>query len=505
MTIAQPEKQLQPVDGARREYLRLKAGNPEKVAVTRTVKNILQKYNAKRISDLSEADCKPVSRELQKALVRYLVTIAPVVPLPKNRKGPPPQDWPKLATRDPKVAERWVDCNYGLVTNAIDVDSKDPKPGKRRGTEVWADLVEQFGEPANLKTITPSDGFHVIVADKLPNSQNALGDGIDTRGEGVGYVVAPGSFVVANGKDIRETGYYRAVAGPVVSLPWVVERLSSRRAADTVERGLAAEVELDTAAAIEQAIDMLKSYAASPREVDKNGNQINGPAIEGEGGDSWTVQVAMNVGDLGISKETCLSLMFEYFNDACEPPWSNDDGEVGDRLSTKVDSAYNSRQKPPGSDSAEAEFADDPAEPITPTISAERIAEQLAARKEDRELGIKKPPKYNRKRVVYNATNLTQSLHDAMMAVRADKVHDHIFRRGPELVRLNQAIAKRDLEGEKRTDVKRKRGALMIAPVVRDYMKLRLDQSGKFWVRKSKQKKIETETADKRETANVND
>ena len=129
----------------------------------------------------------------------------------------------------------------------------------------------------------------------------------------------------------------------------------------------------------------------------------------------------------------------------------------------------------------------------------------MAARKEDRELGIKKPPKYNRKRVVYNATNLTQSLHDAMMAVRADKVHDHIFRRGPELVRLNQAIAKRDLEGEKRTDVKRKRGALMIAPVVRDYMKLRLDQSGKFWVRKSKQKKIETETADKRETANVND
>jgi hypothetical protein len=368
MTNTLSDKKFQGVEAVRHEYRRLQNGNPDELATRRTVINILQKYNAKRIGDLSEANCKPVSRELRKALARHLVTIGPVIPVPKNRKGPPPKGWPKLATRDPKVAAAMVDkypgCNFGLATNVIDVDSKDPRPGKRRGTEVWAELVIEYGEPATLKTITASNGFHYFPSDKLPNTVGAIGDGIDTRGEGAGYVVAPGSYVVANGKDIRETGFYKAVAGPIIPVPWIVERLGSRRADPAPgERGLAADVELDTDDAISQATDMLKTYAASERETDKNGMQINGPAIEGEGGDSWTFQVALNVGDLGISQEQCLWLMFEHFNPSCEPQWKGDDGDIKDRLSTKVESAYKSRQKPPGSDSAAAEFGADPIEP----------------------------------------------------------------------------------------------------------------------------------------------
>ncbi|WP_456719577.1 MULTISPECIES: AAA family ATPase [unclassified Bradyrhizobium] len=348
----------------------MKAGNPDEVAVQRRVKDILAKAGVARIGDLSENACGPVIVALREALVEHLATIAPVVPLPKNCKSPPPPGWPKLATQDVDVLRKLVrqrpGCNWGLSTNVIDVDSKDPKPGKRRGTEVWAELVAQYGEPDTLKTVTPSGGSHYFVADDLPNTEHGIGDGIDTRGAGIGYVVAPGSYVVADGDKVRETGFYRAVTTPAIvvtglaSVPWAVERIGARVSTDTVERGLAAEVELDTDAAIEQAIDLLQSYATSPREVDRNGKQINGPAIEGEGGDGWTVQVAMNVGDLGVSREMCLELMAEHFNPACEPPWLGDDeGDTKDRLSTKVNSAYNSREKPPGSDSAEAEFGDD--------------------------------------------------------------------------------------------------------------------------------------------------
>jgi AAA domain/Bifunctional DNA primase/polymerase, N-terminal len=355
------------VEAARHEYSRLKAGNPDEVAVTRTVKNILQKFNAKRIGDLSEADGKLVSRELRKALAAHLATVSPIIPIPKYCKAAKLPEWSKLATRDPKVIDGWIaqypGCNWGSVTNAIDVDSKDPKEGKQRGTDTWAALVAEHGEPNNLKTVTPTDGFHLIVADKLPNSVGAIGDGIDTRGEGIGYVVSPGSYVVANDKDIRETGFYRAVAGPIVSVPWAVERLGSRRADPPgSERGPDADVELDTDDAISRATDLLKGYASSPVERGRNGKQINGPCIQGDGGDDWINQVANNVGDLGVSEEMCSALMYEHFNLACEPPWLGDaeEGDDRDRLSYKVASAYKSRQNTQGSDSAEADFADDP-------------------------------------------------------------------------------------------------------------------------------------------------
>jgi hypothetical protein len=364
-----PDKKLQWVETAQHEYRRLQNGNPDELAVRRTVQNILQRYNAKRISELSEADCKPVICELRRALALHLATVSPIIPIPKYCKAAKLTDWPKLATRDPATIDKWLDnprhdgCNWGSVTNAIDVDSKDPKEGKQRGTDAWAKLTAENGEPATLKTLTPSGGSHFYIADTIPKTSHAIGDGIDTVGSGAGYVVSPGSYVIANGKSIRATGFYKAVAGPIISVPWVVERLGSWRADPTVvERGLPAVVELDDDGAISQAIDLLTGYATSEREVGQNGKQINGPCIQGEGGDIWINQVANNVGDLGISQEMCSALMFEHFNPKCEPPWLGDaeEGDDKDRLSYKVASAYKSRLKPPGSDSAEAEFGADP-------------------------------------------------------------------------------------------------------------------------------------------------
>ena len=73
--------------------------------------------------------------------------------------------------------------------------------------------------------------------------------------------------------------------------------------------------------AIARATELLQQHASSPVMRNAQGKQTNGPAIEGDHGDDWTVRVANNVGDLGISCETCFELMRDHFNDACVPVW----------------------------------------------------------------------------------------------------------------------------------------------------------------------------------------
>jgi hypothetical protein len=82
--------------------------------------------------------------------------------------------------------------------------------------------------------------------------------------------------------------------------------------------------------------ELLKGYASAPREFDRSGKQVNGPALQmvkGQpdttgGGDDWTCQVARNMGDEGISETKCYELMKAHFNTACVPPWKLD-GEKG--------------------------------------------------------------------------------------------------------------------------------------------------------------------------------
>lgn len=150
-------------------------------------------------------------------------------------------------------------------------------------------------------------------------------------------------------------------AEQITSLPWVAERIPVAPVVTPEQRGQAADVELDTDGAISRARELLKMYATSEREISRSGKQKNGPAVQGAGGDEWTLQVAMNVGDLGISPEMCSGLMFELFNPSCTPQWDVE-GEYRDMLMTKINSAYKTRQTPPGSNTAEADFGAEPEE-----------------------------------------------------------------------------------------------------------------------------------------------
>jgi hypothetical protein len=69
-----------------------------------------------------------------------------------------------------------------------------------------------------------------------------------------------------------------------------------------------------------------------------------------------------------------------------------------------------------------------------------------------------------------------------MKAVVTDKVHDRIFRRGPDVVRLNELLTDDDFELTAKK-VKRKRGSLMIREVVPNYLALRIGEAAVFWMK----------------------
>jgi hypothetical protein len=140
-------------------------------------------------------------------------------------------------------------------------------------------------------------------------------------------------------------GFRRRLANPdapALSFSWP-ELKSSEMRAERCERhantGNNEPIgEQDSDDAIERAIALLEARK---------------PAVEGHGGDAWTVMTANLVGDLSISADMCHELMAAHWNDRCSPPWELDGPNS---LRTKVDSAYGSRQSPVGCASPEAEF-----------------------------------------------------------------------------------------------------------------------------------------------------
>jgi hypothetical protein len=172
-----------------------------------------------------------------------------VFPLRPDSKTPAvPDAWERRATRDAATIRRWWAArpfNIGLAvgpSGLIVVDLDAPKPAQHRsgpiaatsatsatsqvnpvaddipvsatsatshrpahGRDVFADLCRHHGQPipaATLIVATASGGWHLYyqhpTGPRLRNTKGgtsrALGDNIDTRGDG-GYVVAPGSIV----------------------------------------------------------------------------------------------------------------------------------------------------------------------------------------------------------------------------------------------------------------------------------------------------------------------
>lgn len=174
--------------------------------------------------------------------------------------------------------------------------------------------------PPTWTVKTPSGGFHYYYETNLVFGNRKITKGVDAR-SAHGYVlVAP---------SVTEKGTYTVVdAREPQPLPqFIVDRMVSRAERKTVDH----DVELDRPAAIEKAVLYLQHAE---------------PAVEGNGGDQHTFNMACKlVRDMGLDPDTAIELMQEW-NSRCVPPWDDEE------LATKVHNAARYGQNDIGSTDA---------------------------------------------------------------------------------------------------------------------------------------------------------
>jgi hypothetical protein len=165
-----------------------------------------------------------------------------VFPLHPGKKVPAIRRWQHLATRDPRLIERWWrygGSNIGIAAGPsrilvldLDIGHGDQPPpqwtGARDGLDVLSRIAATTGHtiPDTRTVATPSGGQHLYfrapVEPVLRNTAGQLGWCIDTRGAG-GYVVGPGSSLPG--------GRYELIrAAAVADLPaWLLAALTPAR------------------------------------------------------------------------------------------------------------------------------------------------------------------------------------------------------------------------------------------------------------------------------------
>ena len=257
--------------------------------------------------------------------------------------------WREASTRNPETIKSWFICsitgwlqdiNIGIDMGksgftGVDVDTKAGKKGR----ETYETLDAAHGWPQTFTVKTPTGGLHLYyLGGGFRNTQGdkgGIGEGIDTRGEG-GFLVAPGSTI-----DGKEYHVIRDV--PIVPMPdWLKEKLATHKNDKPHHAGKT--IVADHPDDIAGAIEFLQAHE---------------PTVEGAGGDHHTFVTFCMLKERGISIETAIELVEEYWNPECSPPWDSSD------LIAKANSAYKSAHNATGSKSSHAVF-EAPSEPIPP-------------------------------------------------------------------------------------------------------------------------------------------
>lgn len=253
-----------------------------------------------------------------------------VFPLAAGTKNQPLFDgWTQLASTDPATIRAWwtdalglgvAEHNVGVLTTGMVVLDIDTRKG---GLDSF---LAGGGAFDTLMVRTPSGGFHAYY--RGPDSANGVegwADGLDIRSHN-GYVLAPGST--------RPDGQYDIeIDAPLADVPdWIAQHLKPPMERSAEQAPL---IELDGLVAVEQATEYLGRCP---------------PAIEGQGGDNTTYQVACRVRAFGLSEDMTFALMLDLWNERCAPPWD------ADELKTKVSNAYQYATGQIGQDNPEVHF-----------------------------------------------------------------------------------------------------------------------------------------------------
>ena len=257
-----------------------------------------------------------------------------VFPLRPGSKVPPEGLlWKNASTCDEAQIEKWCalypGCNFGVDCEKSGLAIFDVDTGKHPEAADELDRVDlEYGVPPTYTVATPSGGLHLYYQGSTTNSSNALGIGLDTRGQG-GYVVIPGGQV--GGRSYRATLEAEVAPAPgwLTSSIWAGEK---REPAEPVS-----DLDLDAVHNISEAVHYLIKQAPE--------------AVEGSGGDATALSVAMRVRDFGVSRDVCMELIESFYSDKCFPydhSW----------MAQKVRNAYKYASGQIGSSSIEAMFED---------------------------------------------------------------------------------------------------------------------------------------------------
>lgn len=209
------------------------------------------------------------------------------------------------ATRDERAIRAWWStrprANVGVATGgASGVIVVDVDAGKG-GDETMRRLCAEHGRiPCTLRARTGA-GWHLYLSapsTPIACGVNALGRGVDIRGEG-GYVVAPPSIHPSGAS-------YRWIVPDLDVAPcpaWIVRLLGARREPKAPPLSSRAPVDV---------VARARAYLA---RLD--------PSIQGENGSGRAMWAAVAmVRGFNLDAQTALALMIQDFNPRCVPLWS---------------------------------------------------------------------------------------------------------------------------------------------------------------------------------------
>jgi hypothetical protein len=259
-----------------------------------------------------------------------------VFPLREGGKKPAIENFPEFATRDIDQIKIWWNrnprYNIGISTSkyngegeslvAIDVDNKE---GKKGDDELLAFELEGLDLPKTFEQVTPTGGRHLVYKTRESLGQSPLSNALDIRAHH-GYIVGAGSII--GGKT-----YYCfsiEVRDATESLIALCKKAREKKPLEVVLPPV------DQTRAIDRATFYLDNEAPL--------------AIEGQHGDQTTFIVACKLKDFGLTPENSFSLMCDFWNERCSPPW-----DVG-ALKLKIENAYKYGKDFAGSSNPEVLF-----------------------------------------------------------------------------------------------------------------------------------------------------
>lgn len=217
---------------------------------------------------------------------------------------------------------------YGITLSDEDlILDFDPKRGEDQLTLLWQSLNLPPVDTFAVKT--GGGGFHIYYKKPAHLKLKAFAPGF-----GAVEVKSYGKFVVGAGSAHEYGEQYKAVMhNPkhIVPAPKALLDFLEDTGRDASKIG----VESDDEATKER----FRIFCRHHR-----------PAVEGQGGDITTWNVAVQGREFGLSRDAVFSIMFEIYNPRCAPPWTNSD------LRDKVNNAYNYAQNPIGTQHPAAEL-----------------------------------------------------------------------------------------------------------------------------------------------------